>query len=83
MGRVEADKRQILSFLIDLKEQGLSVAGYGAPAKGNTLLNYCGVGCDFFDFTAISTPQAGPLPARQPHPIRSPEAIREQQPTWW
>ncbi|HWJ50059.1 MAG TPA: class I SAM-dependent methyltransferase, partial [Solirubrobacteraceae bacterium] len=41
--RVERDKRQILSFLIDLKEQGLSVVGYGAPAKGNTLLNYCGV----------------------------------------
>ncbi|MDE3077590.1 MAG: class I SAM-dependent methyltransferase, partial [Chloroflexota bacterium] len=41
--RVESDKRQILRFLIDLKEQGLRIAGYGAPAKGNTLLNYCGL----------------------------------------
>jgi SAM-dependent methyltransferase len=79
--RVEADKRQILSFLIDLKEQGLSVAGYGAPAKGNTLLNYCGVGCDFFDFTCDLNPhkQGHFLPGSH-IPIRSPEAIREQQP---
>src|SRR5277367_6637865 len=45
--RVEADKRRILRFLIGLKEEGRRVVGYGAPAKGNTLLNYCGVRRDF------------------------------------
>lgn len=79
--RVEADKRQILRFLIDLKEQGLSVVGYGAPAKGNTLLNYCGVGPDFIDYTCDLNPhkQGHFLPGSH-IPIRSPEAIREQQP---
>ena len=67
--RVEQDKRQILSFLIDLKQQGQRVAGYGAPAKGNTLLNYCGVRRDMRRVHLRSEPaQAGPLPARQPHP---------------
>jgi hypothetical protein len=79
--RVEADKRQILSFLIGLKEQGLSVVGYGAPAKGNTLLNYCGVGRDFVDYTCDLNPhkQGHFLPGSH-IPIRSPEAIREQRP---
>ena len=79
--RVERDKRQILRFLVDLKEQGLSVAGYGAPAKGNTLLNYCGVGRDFVDFTCDLNPhkQGHFLPGSH-IPIRSPEAIREERP---
>jgi SAM-dependent methyltransferase len=79
--RVERDKRQILGFLIDLKEQGLSVVGYGAPAKGNTLLNYCGVGRDFVDYTCDLNPhkQGHFLPGSH-IPIRSPEAIREERP---
>jgi SAM-dependent methyltransferase len=79
--RVERDKRQILSFLIDLKERGLSIAGYGAPAKGNTLLNYCGVGRDFIDFTCDLNPhkQGHFLPGSH-IPIRSPDALREQRP---
>lgn len=79
--RVERDKRQILSFLIDLKEQGLSIAGYGAPAKGNTLLNYCGVGRDFIDYTCDLNPhkQGHFLPGSH-IPIRSPDAIREEKP---
>jgi SAM-dependent methyltransferase len=79
--RVEADKRQILSFLIDLKAQGLSIAGYGAPAKGNTLLNYCGVRRDFIDYTCDLNPhkQGHFLPGSH-IPIRSPEAIRETKP---
>jgi SAM-dependent methyltransferase len=79
--RVERDKRQILSFLIDLKEQGLSIAGYGAPAKGNTLLNYCGVGRDFIDFTCDLNPhkQGHFLPGSH-IPIRSPEEIRGLRP---
>jgi hypothetical protein len=79
--RVEADKRQILSFLIGLKEQGLRVVGYGAPAKGNTMLNYCGVGCDFIDYTCDLNPhkQGHFLPGSH-IPIRSPDAIREDKP---
>lgn len=79
--RVEQDKRQILSFLIELKRQGLRVAGYGAPAKGNTLLNYCGIGCDFIDYTCDLNPhkQGHFLPGSH-IPIRSPEALREDRP---
>ena len=79
--RVEADKRQILSFLIDLKQRGLRIAGYGAPAKGNTLLNYCGVRSDFIDYTCDLNPhkQGHFLPGSH-IPIRPPEAIREDRP---
>jgi hypothetical protein len=79
--RVEQDKRQILGFLIELKQQGLRIAGYGAPAKGNTLLNYCGIGCDFIDYTCDLNPhkQGRFLPGSH-IPIRSPEALREDRP---
>jgi SAM-dependent methyltransferase len=79
--RVEQDKRQILSFLIDLKEKGLQIVAYGAPAKGNTLLNYCGVGRDFIDYTCDMNPhkQGHFLPGSH-IPIRLPEAIREDRP---
>jgi SAM-dependent methyltransferase len=79
--RVEADKRQILEFLIGLKNDGLSLAGYGAPAKGNTLLNYCGVRCDFLDYTVDLSPhkQGRFLPGSH-IPIHPPQAIREDRP---
>jgi SAM-dependent methyltransferase len=79
--RVQEDKRQILDFLIDLKRQGLRIAGYGAPAKGNTLLNYCGVGPDFLDFTCDLNPnkQGHFLPGSH-IPIRSPESLAEEKP---
>jgi SAM-dependent methyltransferase len=79
--RVERDKRQILRFLIDLKERGLRVAAYGAPAKGNTLLNYCGVGRDTIDYTCDLNPhkQGHFLPGSH-IPIRSPDALREDKP---
>jgi hypothetical protein len=79
--RVAEDKRRILSLLIDLKGQGLSIAGYGAPAKGNTLLNYCGVGLDFIDFTCDANPhkQGHVLPGTH-IPILAPEAIDERRP---
>ena len=72
--RVEAAKRQTLSFLIDLKAQGKTIAGYGAPAKGNTLLNYCGIRTDFLDFTVDVSPhkQGHYLPGSH-IPIRSPD----------
>jgi SAM-dependent methyltransferase len=79
--RVEADKRGILQFLIDLKNEGRRVVGYGAPAKGNTLLNYCGVGRDFLDYTVDLNPhkQGRFLPGSH-IPIRAPQAIEEDRP---
>jgi SAM-dependent methyltransferase len=79
--RVVEDKRQILTFLIELKRAGNSIAGYGAAAKGNTLLNYCGVGRDFLDFTCDANPhkQGHVLPGTH-IPILAPDAIRERRP---
>ena len=54
--RVHQTKRELLSFLIECKEQGAKLCGYGAPGKGNTLLNYCGIGTDFLDFTVDRNP---------------------------
>jgi SAM-dependent methyltransferase len=79
--RVERDKRQILRFLIELKEQELRIVGYGAPAKGNTLLNYCGVRREFIDYTCDLNPhkQGHFLPGSH-IPIRTPEQIRADRP---
>jgi 2-polyprenyl-3-methyl-5-hydroxy-6-metoxy-1,4-benzoquinol methylase len=79
--KVTEDKRRILSTLIELKEDGQRIVGYGAPAKGNTLLNYCGIGLDFLDFTVDLNPrkQGHFLPGSH-IPIRSPDAIRATRP---
>jgi len=79
--RVEEEKRAILSFLIDLKREGCSIAGYGAPAKGNTMLNFCGVGTDFIEYTVDLNPhKQGHLLPGSHIPIRAPEALRETRP---
>ncbi len=54
--KVQSLKREILLFLILTRENGKSIAAYGAPAKGNTLLNYCGIGTDFIDYTVDKNP---------------------------
>jgi 2-polyprenyl-3-methyl-5-hydroxy-6-metoxy-1,4-benzoquinol methylase len=54
--RVRETKRKLLKLLIDAKEQGKTIVGYGAPGKGNTLLNYCGIGPDFIDYTVDRNP---------------------------
>lgn len=54
--QVHRTKRQLLSLLIELKAAGKSICGYGAPGKGNTLLNYCGIGTDFLEFTVDRNP---------------------------
>jgi SAM-dependent methyltransferase len=79
--RVVEDKRAILELLIEIKRAGNSIAGYGAAAKGNTLLNYCGVGRDFLDFTCDANPhkQGHVLPGTH-IPILPPDAIRERRP---
>jgi SAM-dependent methyltransferase len=54
--KIQKVKRDLLTFLIRVKEQSLHVVGYGAPAKGNTLLNYCGVRSDLVDYTVDLSP---------------------------
>jgi hypothetical protein len=81
--RVEMVKRDLLEFLIDAKRRGRRVVGYGAPGKGNTLLNYCGIRTDFLDFTVDRSPykQGKFLPGTE-IPIRSPDAIKEAKPDY-
>jgi hypothetical protein len=79
--RVAEDKRQILELLIDLKRSGKRIVGYGAPAKGNTLLNYCGISTDFIDYTCDLNPhKQGHLLPGSHIPIRAPDAIGEDRP---
>ena len=81
--RVRRVKRGLLRFLIQAKEEGRSIAGYGAPAKGNTLLNYCGVRTDFLDFTVDRSPhkQGRFLPGTRV-PIHGPDRLREARPDY-
>lgn len=81
--QVKATKRAMLKFLVAAKEEGKSIVGYGAPAKGNTLLNYCGVRTDFIDYTVDRNPekQGCFLPGTR-IPIYSPEKILETQPDY-
>ncbi len=81
--QVRETKRAFLSLLIDLKRQGKTIVGYGAPAKGNTLLNYCGIGTDFLEFTTDLAPaKQGKLLPGSHIPIRAPEAIFEAKPDY-
>jgi SAM-dependent methyltransferase len=81
--RVEAIKRDLLRFLLDAAERGESVVGYGAPAKGNTLLNYCGVRGDLLAYTVDRSPhkQGRFLPGTR-IPIHAPERILETRPDY-
>ncbi len=81
--KVKETKRKLLDFLISAKRQGKSIAGYGAPGKGNTMLNYCGIRSDFLDYTVDLNPykQGKFLPGTH-IPIFSPEKIRETRPDY-
>jgi hypothetical protein len=80
---VRETKRRILELLIAAKRAGKRIAGYGAPGKGNTLLNYCGIRSDFLDFTVDRSPhkQGNFLPGTR-IPILAPEAIRAARPDY-
>ena len=80
---VRRTKCEILAFFIDACRSGRTVAGYGAPAKGNTLLNYCGIGPELMPFTVDRSPhkQGRYLPGRR-IPIREPQAIVEERPDY-
>jgi SAM-dependent methyltransferase len=81
--RVHHTKRQLLSFLIQCKEAGARLCGYGAPGKGNTLLNYCGIGTDFLDFTVDRNPYKQGLYTPGMHiPIFPLSAIDEAKPDY-
>jgi 2-polyprenyl-3-methyl-5-hydroxy-6-metoxy-1,4-benzoquinol methylase len=81
--QVEIVKRQLLTFLIQAKTEGKSIVGYGAPAKGNTLLNYCGVRTDFIDYTVDLSPHKQGLFLPGTHiPIYSPDRIAETKPDY-
>ena len=81
--RMAATKREVLRCLIDAKEAGKTIVGYGAPAKGTTLLNYCGVGTDFLDYTVDKSPhkQGSYLPGVRV-PILAPSEIRRTRPDY-
>jgi SAM-dependent methyltransferase len=79
--RVKEKKREILEFLIRMKREGKTIAGYGAPAKGNTLLNYCGVRTDFIEYTVDRNPHKQECYLPGSHiPIFSPEQVQETRP---
>ena len=81
--KVHRTKRQLLSFLIELKDKGAKVCGYGAPGKGNTLLNYCSIGTDFLDFTVDRNPYKHGLYTPGMHiPIHPVSAIDEARPDY-
>lgn len=81
--KVKAIKRDILNFFIKAKEEGKTIVGYGAPAKGNTLLNYCGVRTDFIDYTVDRNPykQGRYLPGSH-IPIEAPDKIKDTKPDY-
>ena len=80
---VKETKRKLLAFLIQAKREGKSIAGYGAPGKGNTLLNYCGIRTDFLDYTVDRSPykQGQFLPGTH-IPILHPDKIKETKPDY-
>ncbi len=81
--QVKETKRNLLEFLIAAKRAGKRIAGYGAPGKGNTLLNYCGIRTDFVEFTVDRSPykQGKFLPGTH-IPIFAPDKIREARPDY-
>jgi SAM-dependent methyltransferase len=81
--QVKAAKRKLLDFLIRAKGAGKTVVGYGAPGKGNTLLNYCGIRTDFLDFTVDrNTYKQGKFLPGTHIPIHPPDRIREARPDY-
>jgi hypothetical protein len=80
---VEETKRALLQCLISTKKERKTVVGYGAPAKGNTLLNYCGIRTDFLDYTVDINPYKQNLFLPGTHiPIKHPDQIRIDKPDY-
>jgi hypothetical protein len=81
--QVKETKRKLLEFLIEAKHAGKRIAGYGAPGKGNTLLNFCGIRTDFLDYTVDRSPhkQGKFLPGTH-IPIYPPDRIKQTRPDY-
>ncbi len=81
--RVAKAKRELVRTLLDIRDSGRSIAAYGAPAKGNTLLNYCGIGTDLVAFTVDRSPhkQGHWLPGTR-IPIYSPDHLHQARPDY-
>ena len=82
-GEVARSKRDLLAFMIAAKRDGSRIAAYGAPAKGNTLLNYCGIRQDFIEFTVDRSPekQGRFLPGTH-IPVHAPERVFNARPDY-
>jgi hypothetical protein len=81
--QVRETKRALLEFLIDTKRKGKTMVGYGAPGKGNTLLNYCGIRTDFLAYTVDRNPyKHGRFLPGTHIPIYEPEHIRRTKPDY-
>ncbi len=81
--KVKETKRKLLEFLIAAKRAGKTIAGYGAPGKGNTLLNYCGIRTDFLEFTVDRSPyKQGLLLPGTRIPIYHPDKIKQARPDY-
>ena len=80
---VQRSKRDTLRFLLDARDQGKRVVAYGAPGKGNTLLNYCGIRTDLIEFAVDRNPyKHGRFTPGTHIPIHSPEALDEARPDY-
>jgi 2-polyprenyl-3-methyl-5-hydroxy-6-metoxy-1,4-benzoquinol methylase len=81
--QVKETKRKLLDFVIHARREGKTIAGYGAPGKGNTLLNYCGIRTDFIDYTVDRNPHKhGKFLPGTHIPILEPGRIRETRPDY-
>jgi C-methyltransferase C-terminal domain/Putative zinc binding domain/Methyltransferase domain len=81
--QVEETKRSLLDFLIGVKRAGRTVVGYGAPGKGNTLLNYCGIRTDFLDYTVDRNPyKQGKFTPGTHIPVFAPDKIDATRPDY-
>jgi C-methyltransferase C-terminal domain len=79
--KAEATKHALVEFLIDARRKGLEVAGYGAPGKGNTLLNFCGIRTDLLAYTVDRNPyKHGRFLPGTHIPVHAPERLAETKP---
>jgi hypothetical protein len=81
--QVKQTKRHLLEFLVKAKDEGKTVVGYGAPGKGATLVNYCGIRTDFLDYTVDRNPyKQGKYTPGTHIPIYDPARLRETKPDY-
>jgi len=81
--KVEKNKIDLLELLIQIKKEGKKIAGYGAPAKGNTLLNFIGIGPDIIDYLTDTTPMKQGLYSPGIHiPVVSPDKLISDKPDY-